>query len=40
MSDTALEIKNARNLMKALYERGEMTRAEYWDWKKKAEKIA
>ena len=36
---SALEIKNARNLMKALYERGEMTPADYWAWKKKAENI-
>ena len=27
---SALSIKNARNLMKALYERGEITPAEYW----------
>ena len=32
----AVEIKNARNLMWALYERGEITPAEYWRWKKKA----
>ena len=35
----ALEIKNARNLMYALYERGEITPAEYWAWKEKAGKI-
>lgn len=35
----ALEIKNSRNLMKALYERCEITPAEYWAWKKKAGKI-
>lgn len=29
----ALEIKNARNLMKALYERGDITPSEYWAWK-------
>jgi len=35
----ALEIKNSRNLMKALYESGEITPAEYWAWKKKAGKL-
>lgn len=35
---SALEIKNARNLMQALYERGKITPAEYWAWKKKARK--
>ncbi len=35
----ALEIKNARNLMYALYARGEITPAECWAWKKKAGKI-
>jgi len=35
----ALEIKNTRNLMYALYERGEITPAEYWAWKEKAGKI-
>lgn len=33
------QIKNARNLMYALYERGEIDPAEYWAWKKKAGKI-
>jgi hypothetical protein len=33
------QIKNARNLMYALYERGEINPAEYWAWKKKAGKI-
>lgn len=32
----ALEIKNSRNLMRALYERGEIAPWEYWAWKKKA----
>ena len=31
----ALEIKNSRNLMKALYERGEITPEEYWALRKK-----
>ena len=31
----ALEIKNSRNLMKALYERGEISPSEYWAWKKR-----
>jgi len=35
----ALKIKNARNLMYALYARGEITPTEYWAWKKKAGKI-
>ena len=35
----AIEIRNARNLMYALYARGEITPAEYWAWKKKAGKI-
>jgi len=35
----ALEIKNARNLMFALYATGEITPGEYWAWKKKAGKI-
>jgi hypothetical protein len=34
-----LEIKNARNLMKALYARGEITPAEYWAWMKKTGKV-
>jgi hypothetical protein len=29
----AIEIRNARNLMYALYARGEITLAEYWTWK-------
>jgi hypothetical protein len=35
----AVEIKNARNFMKRLYERGEITPAEYWAWKRRAGKI-
>jgi hypothetical protein len=35
----ALKIKNARNLMWSLYEKGEITPAEYWAWKKKPGKI-
>lgn len=35
----AVEIKNARNLMYALYGRGEISPAEYWAWKKKAGKV-
>ncbi len=35
----ALKIKNARNLMWSLYERGKITPAEYRVWKKKAGKI-
>jgi len=35
----AIEIKNARNLMYALYSRGEVPPAEYWAWKKKSGKI-
>jgi len=35
----AVEIKNARNLMFHLYEKGEITPAEYWAWKRKAGKI-
>jgi hypothetical protein len=35
----ALEIKNARNFMEALYQRGEITAAEFRDWKKKVGKI-
>lgn len=34
-----LQIKNARQLMKHLYEGGEISRAEYNAWKKKAGKI-
>jgi hypothetical protein len=33
-----LEIKNARNFMKLLHERGEISDVEYRAWKKKAEK--
>lgn len=36
---SAIEIKNARNLMWALYARGEISPADYWAWKKKAGKI-
>jgi len=32
----ALEIRNSRNLMKALYKRSEITPTEYWAWKRKA----
>jgi hypothetical protein len=35
----ALEIRNARNLMKGLYEKGKVTAAEYRAWKKKAGEI-
>jgi hypothetical protein len=35
----ALEIKNARNLMAALYERGDITPREYWAWKRTAGRI-
>jgi hypothetical protein len=35
----AVEIKNARNLMFHQYEKGEITPAEYWAWKRKAGKI-
>jgi hypothetical protein len=35
----ALEIKNARNLMLALYRRGEITPKEYWAWKRKAGRV-
>ena len=35
----ALEIKNARNLMYALYAKGEIPTAEYWAWKKKETKL-
>jgi len=35
----ALKIKNTRNLMWFLYEKGKITPAEYWAWKKKAGKI-
>jgi hypothetical protein len=35
----AIEIKNARSLMYALYARGEIAPAEYWAWKMKAGKI-
>jgi hypothetical protein len=34
-----LEIKNARNFMKHLHERGKISNAEYITWKKKQEKI-
>jgi hypothetical protein len=36
---SAIEIKNARNLMWGLYASGEISPAEYWTWKKKAGKI-
>ena len=35
----AIEIKNSRNLMWALYAGGEITPKEYWAWKKKVGKI-
>ena len=35
----AIEIKNSRNLMRALYERREVTPAEYHAWRKRAGKI-
>ena len=35
----ALEIKNARNFMKALYAQGEIPPREYWAWRKKMGKI-
>jgi hypothetical protein len=35
---SALGTKNDRNLMKNLYERGEITPTEYWAWRKKADK--
>lgn len=35
----AIEIKNSRNLMKGLFERGEVTTAEYRAWKNRAGKI-
>lgn len=34
-----LEIKNVRNLMKGLHERGEISDAEYRDWKKKQKRV-
>jgi hypothetical protein len=34
----AIEIKNSRNLMWALYARGEITPREYWAWKKKRDR--
>ena len=35
-----LEIKNARNFMKALHEKGEISDAEYRAWKKTEAKIS
>jgi hypothetical protein len=35
----AIEIKNARNFMWALYSRGEITPAEYWTWKRRSGKV-
>ena len=34
-----LEIKNARNLMQTLYDKGEISAQEYSAWKKKTHKI-
>jgi hypothetical protein len=36
----ALQIKNSRNLMFALYAAGEITPREYWAWKKRAGNVA
>ena len=35
----ALKLKNERNLVRALYERGEISPAEYWTWKKRAGRV-
>jgi hypothetical protein len=34
-----LEIKNARNFMRSLYEQGEISGQEYKDWKRKQLKL-